>query len=50
MDKNVIATEIEERQLTNEKARFSAYIQGMNKLGHKAQMQNEDKSKGETKA
>ena len=47
---NVIATEVAEKQMTNGKARFTAYMQGMKKLERKAQMQNEVAMKGGAKA
>ena len=47
---NVIATEVAEKQMTNGKARFTAYLQGMKKLERKAQMQKEAKVKGGAKA
>lgn len=47
---NVIATEVAEKPKTSEKARFTAYMQGMKKLERKAQMQKEAMMKGGTKA
>ena len=47
---NVIATEVAEKQITNGKVRFTAYIQGLKKLERKAQMQKEAAMKGGAKA
>ena len=47
---NAIATEVAEKQITNGKARFTAYMQCVRKLERKAQMQKEAAMKGGAKA
>lgn len=46
----VIATEVAEKQKGSDRARFTAYMQGMKKLERKAQMQKEANMNGGAKA